>query len=448
MLHIPVPDHPTTLADWLAHAERLHPVVIDMGLERVQVVARRMGLQLDCPVITVAGTNGKGSTCALLESIYTQSGYRTGVYTSPHLVYFEERCRIEGQPVAADELVPALAEVEVARRGQGGEAEISLTYFEFTTLAILRCIARAGVDVAILEIGLGGRLDAVNIIDADCAVITSIDLDHTAILGPDRESIGREKAGIMRTGRPVVVSDPAPPQSVIDHAREIDADLWRVGADFHFAGDKQQWGWATHPTRGARRYSGLPYPALRGANQLVNAAGVLAALEALRGRLPVTAQAVRTGLVLVELPGRFQILPGTPTLVLDVAHNPHSVAALTENLDAMGFYPCTHAVFGAMADKDLDAMLSRVAPLVDRWYLCDLPIARAIKAVDLVPHIQALPAGEKALAGTFASPSLALSAALGAAGPADRIVVFGSFYTVGGVLQDGLPKRAAKHLGT
>jgi dihydrofolate synthase / folylpolyglutamate synthase len=448
MLHIPVPDHPTTLADWLAHAERLHPVTIDMGLERVQVVARRMGLQLDCPVITVAGTNGKGSTCAMLESIYTQSGYRTGVYTSPHLVHFEERCRIEGQPVAADELVPALAEVEVARRGQGGEAEISLTYFEFTTLAILRCIARAGVDVAILEIGLGGRLDAVNIIDADCAVITSIDLDHTAILGPDRESIGREKAGVMRTGRPVVVSDPSPPQSVIDHAREIDADLWRVGADFHFAGDKQQWGWATHPTRGARRYSGLPYPALRGANQLVNAAGVLAALEALRGRLPVTAQAVRTGLVLVELPGRFQIVPGTPTLVLDVAHNPHSVAALTENLDAMGFYPCTHAVFGAMADKDLDAMLSRVAPLVDRWYLCDLPIARAIKATALVPHIQALPAGDKGLAGTFASPSLALSAAHGAAGPADRIVVFGSFYTVGGVLQDGLPKRAAKHLGT
>ncbi len=448
MLHIPVPDHPTTLADWLAHAERLHPVTIDMGLERVQAVAQRMGLRLDCPVITVAGTNGKGSTCAMLEAIYTQSGYRTGVYTSPHLVHFEERCRIEGQPVAADELVPALAEVEVARQGQGGEPAISLTYFEFTTLAILRCIARAGVDVAILEVGLGGRLDAVNIIDADCAVITSIDLDHTAILGPDRESIGREKAGIMRTGRPVVVSDPAPPQSVIDRAREIDADLWRVGADFHFAGDKQQWGWATHPTRGARRYSGLPYPALRGANQLVNAAGVLAALEALRGRLPVTAQAVRTGLVLVELPGRFQIVPGTPTLVLDVAHNPHSVAALTENLDAMGFYPCTHAVFGAMADKDLDAMLSRVAPLVDRWYLCDLPIARASKAADLVPHILALPAGDKGLAGTFASPSLALSAALGAAGPADRIAVFGSFYTVGGVLQDGLPKRAARHLGT
>ncbi|MBL0945254.1 MAG: bifunctional tetrahydrofolate synthase/dihydrofolate synthase [Hydrogenophaga sp.] len=447
MLDIPVPEHPTSLADWLAHAERLHPVAIDMGLERVQAVARRMALKLDAAVITVAGTNGKGSTCAMLESIYGQSGYRTGVYTSPHLVHFEERCRIDGQPVAAAELVPAMAEVEVARKGQGGEPEVSLSYFEFTTLAILRTIARAGVDVAILEVGLGGRLDAVNIIDADCAVITSIDLDHTAILGPDRESIGREKAGIMRTGRPVVVSDPMPPASLIDHAREIDADLWRVGVDFHFAGDKQQWGWATHPSRGGRRYSGLAYPALRGANQLVNAAGVLGAIEALRARLPVTAQAVRAGLALVELPGRFQILPGTPTLVLDVAHNPHSVAALTENLDAMGFYPCTHAVFGAMADKDLDAMLARVAPLVDRWYLCDLPLPRAIKAADLAPRIQALPAGDRALAGTFASPSQALAAALEASAPADRIAVFGSFHTVGGVLQDGLPKRSAKHLG-
>jgi len=446
MLEIPVPDHPVTLADWLAHAERLHPQAIDMGLERVQTVARRMGLQLNCPVITVAGTNGKGSTCAMLESIYTQSGYRTGVYTSPHLVHFEERCRIAGEVVSAEELVPAMAEVDVARRGQGGEPEVSLTYFEFTTLAILRVIARAAVDVAILEVGLGGRLDAVNILDADCAVITSIDLDHMALLGPDRESIGREKAGIMRTGRPVVVSDPAVPQSVIDHAREIDADLWRVGADFHVAGDQQQWGWATHPSRGGRRYSGLAYPALRGANQLLNAAGVLAAIETLRGRLPVTAQAVRTGFVLVELPGRFQILPGRPTLVLDVAHNPHSVAALAVNLDAMGFYPRTHAVFGAMADKDLNTMLARIAPLIDHWYLTDLPLPRASRAADLRPLIEALPGAIPRETSTHASPREALAAALSAVDPADRIVVFGSFYTVGGVLQDGLPKLAAPHL--
>ncbi len=302
------------------------------------------------------------------------------------------------------------------------------------------------MDVAILEVGLGGRLDAVNILDADCAVITSIDLDHMALLGPDRESIGREKAGIMRTGRPVVVSDPAVPQSVIDHAREIDADLWRVGVDFHVAGDQQQWGWATHPSRGGRRYSGLAYPALRGANQLLNAAGVLAAIETLRARLPVTAQAVRTGFVLVELPGRFQIVPGRPTLVLDVAHNPHSVAALAVNLDAMGFYPRTHAVFGAMADKDLNTMLARIAPLIDRWYLTDLPLPRASRAADLRPLVEALPGAIPRETSTHASPREALAAALGAVDPADRNVVFGSFYTVGGVLQDGLPKLAAPHL--
>ena len=453
MLDIPVPDHPTTLADWLTHAERLHPVTIDMGLDRVQRVAQRMGLALDCPVITVAGTNGKGSTCAMLEAIYTQSGYRTGVYTSPHLVHFEERCRVAGAPVEQAELLPALAEVEVARKGQPGDdgtGEISLSYFEFTTLAILRTLSRAGLDVAILEVGLGGRLDAVNIIDADCAVITSIALDHMALLGNDREAIGFEKAGIIRTGRTVVVSDPVPPQSVLDHALEIGANLWRLGKDFHFAGDQQQWGWAMHPSHGARRYAGLAYPALRGANQLVNASGVLAAVEALRARLPVTAQAVRNGLALVELPGRFQIVPGTPTLVLDVAHNPHSVAALAENLDAMGFYPGTHAVFGAMADKDLPAMLERIAPLIDHWHVTDLPLPRASTAqalADLLDrHPATAPGGKSRVAGRHASPIDALRAAVSAADPADRIVVFGSFYTVGGVLQDGVPRMSAKHL--
>jgi len=447
MLDIPVPDHPTTLADWLAHAERLHPVTIDMGLDRVQRVAQRMGLALDCPVITVAGTNGKGSTCAMLEAIYTQSGYRTGVYTSPHLVHFEERCRIAGAPVEQADLLPALAEVEVARKGQPGDdgaGEISLSYFEFTTLAILRTLSRAGLDVAILEVGLGGRLDAVNIIDADCAVITSIDLDHTEFLGPDRESIGREKAGILRAGRPAIISDPVPPQSVIDHAHAIGADLWLLGRDFNFSGDKQQWGWAGR----GRRYAGLAYPALRGANQLINASGVLAALTALRERLPVTAQAVRNGLAMVELPGRFQIVPGQPTLVLDVAHNPHSVAALVANLDAMGFYPTTHMVLGAMADKDLDTMLRRALPLADRWYFTDLPTARAETAAGLHARWQALCTRSGVSASEHPGPAAALSAAVAAADPADRIVVFGSFYTVGGVLEGGLPRLDSPHLRT
>ena len=431
---------PQTLDQWLAHCEQLHPKNIDMGLERVQAVAQRMGLAFGCPVITVAGTNGKGSTCAMLESILRQAGYRTGLYSSPHLVHFEERLRLNGEPVQAEALVAAFARVEQARCQH--EPAVSLTYFEFSTLAMLDLMARSGLDVAILEVGLGGRLDAVNIIDPDCAIITSIDLDHMEFLGTDREAIGREKAGIMRTGRTVIVGDPMPPQSVLDHAKDIDADLWRFGHDFNVSGDKQQWGWAGRD----RRYSGLAYPALRGANQLLNAAGVLAALTALRERLPVAAQAVRSGLALVELPGRFQVIAGQPTLVLVVAHNPHAVAALVANLDVMGYFPCTHAVFGAMADKDLALMLARVNPVVDKWYFTDLPTPRAASASALLQCWQALGPRRNVSATTHADPLQALQAAIAAADPADRIVAFGSFFTVGGILKDGVPRLSAKHM--
>ena len=433
--------HPQTLDDWLAHCERLHPKNIDMGLDRVRTVAQRMQLRFEGPVISVAGTNGKGSTCAMLEACLLQAGYRTGVYTSPHLVHFEERCRVHGETVQADDLLPHFARVEAARVQAG---DVSLTYFEFTTLAILSLLSASTLDATILEVGLGGRLDAVNVIDADCAVITSIDLDHMAFLGNDRETIGYEKAGIMRTGRPVIVSDPVPPQSIIDHARETGADLWRFGIDFNFSGDKQQWGWAGR----GRRYSGLAYPALRGANQLVNASGVLSALEALRDRIPVTAQAVRNGLAMVELPGRFQIVPGQPTLVLDVAHNPHAAAALSENLDAMGFYPTTHAVFGAMADKDVVPMLTRVGALVDRWYFCDLPTPRAATAQQLQAQWLKGNTRKDVSSHTYSDPQAALQAAVLAADPADRIVVFGSFFTVGGVLKDGIPRLGAPHLSS
>ena len=426
------------LQDWLAHCERLHPRTIEMGLERSQAVAARMGLRFDCPVITVAGTNGKGSTCAMLEAIALQAGWRTGVYTSPHLVDFQERCRIRGDIVQPADLVPHFERVEVARR------EISLTYFEFTTLAIMSLLAATSLDVVILEVGLGGRLDTVNIIDADCAVITSIDLDHMELLGADREAIGREKAGILRAGRPAIVSDPVPPQSVIDRANAIGADLWLLGRDFNFSGDPQQWSWAGR----GRRYAGLAYPALRGANQLLNASGVLAALESLRERLPVTAQAIRNGFSMVELPGRFQVVPGQPALVLDVAHNPHSVAALAANLDAMGFYPTTHAVFGAMADKDLAPMLRKMGPLVDRWYFTDLDTPRAARADDLLARWTAQETRKDVVGSSHASPMTALRAAAAAADPADRIVVFGSFYTVGGVLKEGIPRLQAKPPGS
>ena len=425
-----------TLADWLAHCEQLHPKTIDMGLERSRVVAERLGLRFKVPVITVAGTNGKGSTCAMLEAILLQAGYRTGVYTSPHLVHFEERCRLRGESVSEADLLPHFEAVETAR------AETSLSYFEFTTLAILRCLAEAPLDVVILEVGLGGRLDTVNLIDADCAVITSIDLDHTDLLGHDRETIGREKAGIFRAGQLVVISDPMPPESVVKAATDLGCDLWRLGVDYNFAGDQLQWAWSGR----GRRYAGLAYPALRGANQLLNASGGLTALTGLRTRLPVTAQAVRNGLAMVSLPGRFQIVPGQPALVLDVAHNPHSVAALTVNLDAMGFYPRTHAVLGAMADKDLATMLAKVAPLVDAWYLCDLPTPRAARAEQLALVVAALKGPRQVPVSCFENPQQALDAAASNADPADRIVVFGSFFTVGGVLQNGMPKLSAPHL--
>jgi dihydrofolate synthase/folylpolyglutamate synthase len=337
--------------------------------------------------------------------------------------------------VAAESLEPHFEAVEAAR------GDITLTYFEFTTLAIMRRLQHEPLDLVILEVGLGGRLDAVNVIDADCTVITSIDLDHMEFLGPDRESIGREKAGVMRPGRPVVVSDPMPPGSIAARAAELGADLRQLGRDFTFSGDRTQWQWAGRD----KRFSGLAYPALRGVNQLLNASGVLAVFEALSDRLPVSAQAVRTGLALVDLPGRFQVLAGQPAVVLDVAHNPHAVAALAQNLDQMGFFPRTHAVFGAMADKDLAGILARVAPLVDHWHFTDLPLPRAASGAQLQAAF--LAAGLKTPPGvtttTHATPLEALHAAAAEATPADRILVFGSFYTVGGVLQAGLPRVTA-----
>ncbi|MBV8502789.1 MAG: bifunctional tetrahydrofolate synthase/dihydrofolate synthase [Paucibacter sp.] len=421
-----------TLDDWLAHCEQLHPKEIDMTLARVNAMRERLGLKFEAPVVMVAGTNGKGSTCAMLESIALRAGYRVGLYIKPHLVHFQERCRVGGEPVTAESLIEHFEAVEAAR------GEVALTYFEFTTLAIMRRLAAQALDLVILEVGLGGRLDAVNCIDADCAVITSIDLDHTEYLGPDRESVGREKAHIMRAGRAVVCSDPVPPASIAAHAQSIGADLRQLGRDFTYGGDRQQWQWSGR----SRRFSGLAYPALRGVNQLLNAAGVLAVFEALYERLPISAQAVRTGLAMVELPGRFQVVPGQPALVLDVAHNPHAVAALAQNLDQMGFFPRTHVVFGAMADKDLGEIFKRMAPLVDSWHFCDLPLPRAAKAADLMARFET--GGFESPKGTalytHATPMDALGAAAKAADPADRILVFGSFYTVGGVLANGTPR--------
>ncbi len=432
---------PITLDGWLAHCERVHPTEIEMTLDRVRLVRQRMKLSfpVQVTVVTVAGTNGKGSTCAMLEAIALQAGYRVGLYSKPHLVHFEERCRVNGAMVSADDLLPHFAAVEAAR------GDVSLTYFEFTLLAISRLLSRVPLDMVILEVGLGGRLDAVNIFDTDCAVITSIDIDHTEYLGPDRESIGREKAGIMRADKPVIIIDPVPPQTVLDHAARIGAQAWCFGRDFNYTGDKQQWGWAGRQ----KRFNGLAYPALRGANQLLNASGALAVFEALRDCLPVTAQAVRNGLALVELPGRFQIVPGQPTLVLDVAHNPHAVSALARNLDQMGFYPRTHAVFGAMRDKAIEEIMLRLGSVVDAWHFTDLPTPRAASANELRElhsGLSIVGPGPVTVA-CHNSPAEALDAAVAAADPADRIVVFGSFLSVGGVLKNGVPRLSGKHIG-
>ncbi|WP_041743234.1 bifunctional tetrahydrofolate synthase/dihydrofolate synthase [Collimonas fungivorans] len=425
-----IPAKPVTLADWLSLLESRHFKTIDMGLDRVVQVKERLQLQFDCPVIMVAGTNGKGSTCAMLESILLRAGYKVGLYIKPHFLDFNERARIGGESASDAALIASFEAVE-AQRG-----DISLTYFEFTTLAIMHLLAQAKLDVVILEVGLGGRLDAVNIVDADVAIVTSVDIDHVEYLGDTREKIGFEKAGIFRAGKTAVCSDPVPPQSLIDHANAIGADLWLLGRDFNYTGDKQQWNYGG---RGQRR-NALGYPSLRGANQLLNASAALAALEALRDRLPVSAQEVRSGFVMMDLPGRFQVLPGQPLVILDVAHNPHAAATLAQNLDNMGFHPYTYAVFGAMLDKDIEGIVAQLKTRIDHWCLTSLPLPRAASGEQLQERL--LEAGVHAEPGpdaqssilSFDSPELAYANALSRAGENDRIVVFGSFLTVAGVM--------------
>ena len=418
------------LDDWLQHLETAHPVGIDMGLERITRVKEALQLNFQAVVFTVGGTNGKGSTCALLESILLAASYKVGCHTSPHLLSFNERARVNGENVSDELLLEHFRAVELARASLPNPP--TLTYFEFTTLAMMHLFAVTDLDAVILEVGLGGRLDAVNMIDTDCAIVTSIDLDHMEYLGDTREKIAFEKAGIFRSDKPAICADPVPPQSLIDHATSIGADLWLMGKDYNFQGDKQQWGWAGR----GKRFSGLGYPALRGANQLLNASAVIAALIAIRDRLPVGAQEIRNGMAWVELPGRFQVLPGQPTIILDVAHNPHASAALAQNLENMAYHPYTIAVFGAMADKDIDGVLKPMMDKIDFWYFCDLPTPRAASAESLVTRLRSLGFKEGADSGieVFSSPALAYESALKKAGEGDRISVFGSFYTVAGVL--------------
>ena len=413
-----------SLAEWLDYIERIHPKSIQLGLERVSEVRDALGKPSAAVLLTVAGTNGKGSTCAILEAILLAAGYKVGLYTSPHLLRYNERVRIDGIPVDDDRLCAAFEAVERAR------GKVSLTYFEFGTLAAWEIFASCPLDAVILEVGLGGRLDAVNAFDADCAVLTTVDLDHMDYLGDTREAIGREKSGIFRAGRPAIVADQDPPRSVVDRAAEIGADLQLIGRDFGFLQQGQQWmAWGRDGRRG-----GLAHPALRGARQLANASAAIAALGVLRARLPVGMQDVRMGLARVELSGRFQVLPGRPSVVLDVAHNPQAARVLADNLGEMGFFPETHAVFGMLKDKDISGVCAALGKSFASWWLADLAVPRGATADALARALAT--SGAQGEIFRFKNPRDAYSAARKRASENDRIVVFGSFHTVADVMQE------------
>ncbi len=417
---------PQSLSDWLSYLERIHPSAIDMGLDRVARVRDRLGLVPAFPIVAVAGTNGKGSVCAMLESILSSAGYKVGVYTSPHLLRYNERVRVQGQEAADESLVGAFTRIEQAR------GEVSLTYFEFGTLAAMDVFIRERVDLAILEVGLGGRLDAVNAFDSDCAVVTSVDFDHMEFLGNNRDSIGAEKAGIFRGGRPAICGEGDAPAGLLRRAEEIGAKLHLIGRDYGFNGgfnaNPDQWQfWSALGKRSA-----LPYPALRGDYQIGNAATALSALEQLKDRLPVDMGAIRRGLLDVQLPGRFQVLPGRPMVILDVGHNPHAARALASSLRRLPAGGRTIAVFAMLRDKDIEGVAAAMRDDVDEWLVAGLSGPRGADAERIRQALAAARVGVPVA--KFDTPVGAYQHAIRSAGQNDKILVFGSFYTVGAVL--------------
>jgi dihydrofolate synthase/folylpolyglutamate synthase len=423
-----------TLAEWLAYQEGVNPRSIELGLERVRAVWQRMGTpRIARHVITVGGTNGKGSTVALLEAMLHAAGRRTGAFTSPHLLAYNERVRIDGHDADDASLVAAFERIEAARM-QGPDAPIPLTYFEFGTLAALDLFARAGVDVAVLEVGLGGRLDAVNIIDADVAVITTVDLDHVDWLGPDRDSIGREKAGIARAGRPAVVGEAQPPAGLLAALAAIGARVERAGVDFHV--ERLDLGWRWRHRDGTVMQ--LPDPALAAPVQYANAAAAIAALHALDagvlGDSPERTVALALGRVSVA--ARLQCLGGDPPLYVDVGHNPQAARALAQWLDATP-HARVHAVFGALSDKDVAGVMAALGPRISHWHLAglDRDTPRGLPVQSLVDTLHAALPG--APYDAHAGVATALAAARAVAQPGDCILAFGSFFVASAVLASG-----------
>ncbi len=416
------------LDGWLRWQETLNPLSIELGLERVRQVWARLGpAGLPFPVITVGGTNGKGSCVAMLEAIYSAAGHSTACYTSPHLLAYNERIRCDGEPVTDADLCAAFERVDEAR------GDVPLTFFEFGTLAALDLFLAWGPEVAILEVGLGGRLDAVNLIDADLALVSTIGRDHMAWLGETLGAIAVEKAGIFRPGRPAVIGSRTPPATLRGQAQALGATVYQLGREYEAQLAADGWHWRF----GEAAPVALPLPALRGPFQLDNAAAVLMAVTALRERLPVPVNALRQGLHRARLPGRFQVQPGAPTLILDVAHNGQAAESLAANLSA---YPCPgsrRAVLGVLRDKAVAEILAPLVPLFASWDLGQAQDPRALPVADLEVAVAAALAAGSQPAGVFAHDSIAaaLAGARGRCGAGDCVVVFGSFTTVEAALR-------------
>lgn len=415
-----------SLAEWLDYQQRVHPRSIELGLDRVAEVWRRLGRPASAPVvITVGGTNGKGSTVAFLEAMLVADGKRTGCYTSPHLLRYNERVRVGGADADDAALVAAFERIDAAR------AEIPLTYFEFGTLAALWIFAQSDIDVALLEVGLGGRLDAVNIIDADAALVTTIDLDHQDWLGNDRDSIGREKAGIFRAGRPAIIGTSAPPHGLLDEAARIDAMVSLAGRDYRVVRGESGWQW-----QGAGMLVGLPWPTLAAPCQVDNAAAAIAALHALRDRLGWNPSAIAHGVLTARVAARLQRLhtPAAADVIVDVAHNPQAARELGRWLKSNHSAGQTFAVFGALDDKDIAGIVAPLLAHVDHWLLAALDglSPRGLAGAQLQARIHA--AAPSAAAAMYGDPRAALAAARSRARPDDRILAFGSFYVAGEVL--------------
>ena len=433
------------LQNWLIHLETAHSSAIDMGLDRIRVVKERLqvsgALRLHYPIITVGGTNGKGSTCAFLEQILLAAGYKVGCHTSPHILDFVERARWGGADASEAALLPFFQTVQDACTGSNSEPMVSLSYHEFTLLVILCWFDSLSPDVVVLEVGLGGRLDASNVFEPACSVVTNVDIDHVGFLGDTREAIGFEKAGIFRRGVPAICADAEPPTSLLAHAADVGAILTLINRDFEFAvvqdDQRKQWRFVGQHTR----RNSLAMPAMRGDYQLSNASAALAALDALYDVLPVPQQAVRFGLANAVVRARFQVLPGEPVTVLDVAHNPHAARVLAKNIAQMGYAPYTHAVFGAMGDKDIVQVLKVMLPQIDCWHLCALPGERAASVEQL--HDALMDAGfvndEHHTLEKHSSVKQALTHLATTVAANDRIIIFGSFITIEQALR-GMPR--------